>query len=282
MQPIETYLHPTRKQKIYRMDYPSLGAFSRDCKEAQVARKYSHGSDPSWWGGDSMNTLLDKCVAGEETHIGAANALLDQLRDEIDIERPQWSLAEAGGFPDVAAFLAGEVECMRSLRSDPSVTAPVRVYFDPTSSASLSAQALMKRGAAALALAMALAQIRPVELWTFSDIEAKGDDLALICAKIQTTPLMLAEACYALCNPGYARALTYGLAEVRTGFTGGWGFGENYMGAAERSQMMREALRASPDDIVILGAHSEDELVSDPLAFIRRELARFHRVQEDA
>ena len=282
MQPIETYLHSTRKQKIYRMDYPSLGAFARDCKEAQVARKYSHGSDASWWGGDSMSTLLDKCIAGEEKHIGAANAMLEQLRDEIEIERPQWGFSQAGAFADVPAFLAGEVECMRRLHSDPSVTAPVRIYFDPTSSAVLSADALMKRGTAALALAMALAQIRPVELWTFSDIEAKGDDLSLICAKIQTNPLMLSEACFALCNPGYARALTYGLAEVRTGFTGGWGFGENHMGAAARSQMMREALRADPNDVVIAGAHCEDELVHDPLGFIRRELARFHAVQDEA
>jgi hypothetical protein len=282
MQPIQTYLHETRNEKIFRMDYDSMGAFSRDCAASNVARKYSHAGEASWWGGDSMGKLMDKCLCGEETHVAAAEQMLDQLRDEIEIPRPQWTPSAYGAFPDVPAFLAGEIDCMRHMVADPSMTAPVRVYFDPTSSAALDAETLAKRGTAALALTMALAQIRPVELWTFSDIEAKGSDLALICVRLQTNPLMLSEACFALCNPGYARGLTYGLAEVRVGFTGGWGFGENHMDTEKRAAMMRQALRASPQDIVIPGAHYADELVKDPLGFIRRELARFRQGQDDA
>lgn len=283
MQPIETYFHGTRKRsKIFRMNYESMGGFSRDCVAFKVATKYSHGSDASWWGGDSMSTLLDKCVNGDERYIAAAEDMLDQLRDDIEIPKPQWSPSPYGAFPDVPSFLAGEIECMRHMVSDPHMTSPVRIFFDPTSSAGLDADTLVKRGTAALALTMALAQMRPVELWTFSDIEAKDDDLALICVKIQTAPLMVSEACFALCNPGYSRALTYGLAEARVGFTGSWGFGDNDLDTDHRTTLMRVALQASPQDIVIPGAHMADELVQNPLAFIRRELAKFHQTLDEA
>lgn len=283
MQPIKTSTHQSLRAKILRVDYDSLGAFANDCREARVESKYSSARHSGWWGGDSISKLMDKCLAGEESHIAKAEELLDHLRDEIEIPKPQWNPSPYGAFPDVGAFLAGEVECMRHIRSDPSMTAPVRVYYDPTSSAAIDSDTLVQRGVAALALAMALAQMRPVELWTFSDLDSHGDGLALICAKIQTNPLMLSEACFALCNPGYARGLTYGLAEIRMGFQGMWGFGSNDHHQARRTQTMREALGADPMDIVIPGIHAKDELVKDPVGFIKRELAKFHvSMEEDA
>ena len=282
MQDIKLSSMPSRKGKIHRIDYDSLGAFMRDCKEAKVASKYSGASQASWWGGDSISKLLDKCISGEDTHIAKAEALLDKLSDDIEIPKPQWNPSEYGAFPNVGSFLAGEVDCMRHIQRDPNMTAPVRIYYDPTSSAAIDATTLVERGVAALALAMALAQIRPVELWTFSDLDANGNGLSLICAKIQTNPLMLSEACFALCNPGYARGLTYGLAEMRCGFHGMWGFGDYDLDKDRRTALMREALGASPEDIVIPGIHAKDELVKDPVGFIRRELQKFHAVLEEA
>ena len=283
MQPIKKYTiasHP--HQTIQRIDYESLGAFMRDCNDAKVAAQYTHTSQALWWGGDSMSTLLDKCLSGDDTHIAQAEALLDKLQDDIEIPKFQWNPCEYGAFPNVGSFLAGEVDCMRHIQRDPNVTAPVRIYYDPTSSAAIDSDTLVRRGVAALALTMALAQIRPVELWTFSDLDSAGDGLSLICAKLQTNPLMLSEACFALCNPGYARGLTYGLAEVRCNFQGMWGFGNNDHDEKRRTKLMREALGASPEDIVIPGIHLHDELVKDPLGFIRRELKKYHEVLEEA
>lgn len=282
MQTIKRSIHPTRNRPILRLDFESLGAFARECKEAGVSSKYSHGGSASWWGGDSLSTLEAKCVSGETTHVAAAEALLEQLRDEIEVPRPQWAPSPFGAFPNVGEFLAGEIDCMRLMANDPSQTAPVRVWYDPTSSAAISHEDLVKRGTAALALAMALSQIRPVELWTFSDLDAKRDGLALICAKIQTAPLMLSEACFALCNPGYARGLTYGLAERRMDFQGMWGFGDYCQDATERAELMRAALGAAKEDIIIPGISARDELVKDPLAFIRREIKRHTLALEEA
>lgn len=283
MQPIRTYQIPSRKgRKIERCDYDSMGAFRRDLQEAKVASRYSGASQSSWWGGDSFSQLMERTIHGDERHIHQAQAYLDQIQDELEIPKPQWSPSPFGAFPSVPAFLSGEIDCMRHLISDPDASAPVRVFFDPTSSAVIDAKDLQKRGSAALALTMALAQIRPVELWTFSDLDAHGDGMSLISVKIQTAPLMLSEACFALCNPGYARGLTYGLAEVRMGFQGMWGFGEYCSDAVEREALLREALGAAPLDVVIPGISYQDELVKDPVGFIKRELARHQRQLEQA
>lgn len=282
MQTIKRSTHPTRNRPVLRLDFESLGAFAKECKEAGVSSKYSHGSSASWWGGDSLSTLQDKCISGETKHVAAAEAMLDALRDEIEVPRAQWAPSPFGAFPNVGEFLAGEIDCMRVMSSDPSQTSPVRVWYDPTSSAAISHEDLVKRGTAALALTMALSQIRPVELWTFSDLDATGNGLALICSKIQTAPLMLSEACFALCNPGYARGLTYGLAEARMGFEGMWGFGDYCQDATARAELMRQALGASKEDIIIPGISVKDELVKDPLAFIRREIRRHTAALEEA
>lgn len=282
MKDIQTYRHETRRATVRRVNYSSLAEFASDCRLAGVVKNYTHAGDSTWWGGDSMGTLLDKCLSGEERHIAKAESLIEQLREEIEIPRSTWSPSAYGAFPDVGSFLAGEIECMRHMQSDPSATTPVRIYFDPTSWAGIDASDLVERGVAALALTMALAQMRPVELWTYSDLDSRGEDLALICAQIQTNPLMLSEACFALCNPGYARGLTYGLAEIRMGFEGMWGFGDYDSDPKSRAELMREALKASPDDIIIPGAGERDELIKDPVGFIRRELARHRHALETA
>lgn len=282
MKDIQTYRHEARKATVRRVNYDSLAEFARDCRSAGVPSHYSGAGDADWWGGDSLSALLGKCLSGEERHIPKAEALMELLREEIEIPRATWSPSAHGAFPDVGSFLAGEVECMRHMRSDPSATTPVRIYFDPTSWAGIAASDLVERGVAALALTMALAQMRPVELWTYSDLDSNGSDLALICAQIQTNPLMLSEACFALCNPGYARGLTYGLAERRMGFQGMWGFGDWDSDPKSRAELMRQALRASPDDVVIPGAGERDELIKDPVGFIRRELARHRQALEFA
>ena len=129
---------------------------------------------------------------------------------------------------------------------------------------------------------MALSQIRPLELWTFSDIDAHGKDHALICTQIQTNPMMLAEACFALCNPGYARGLTYVLAERRMGFQGMWGFGDGCSDADERAPLMALSLGASAQDIVIPGVNYRDELIKNPVEWVRREIQRHVQVLEEA
>ena len=172
MKDIQTYRHETRRATVRRVNYSSLAEFASDCRLAGVVKNYTHAGESTWWGGDSMGTLLDKCLSGEERHIAKAESLIEQLREEIEIPRSTWSPSAYGAFPDVGSFLAGEIECMRHMQSDPSATTPVRIYFDPTSWAGIDASDLVERGVAALALTMALAQMRPVELWTYSDLDS--------------------------------------------------------------------------------------------------------------
>lgn len=278
MQTAKTYTNELRKRKVYRLDFDSVGDFSREFQSTGV--KLQH-NDPSWWGGDSLSTLLKKCTEGETTHVQAAEDLLEQLRHEIEVPKPQWSPSPFGAFPMVPEFLAGDIECMRIMQHDPQQSTPIRIWFDPTSSAVIDAKDLVKRGTAVLALTMALSQIRPVELWTFCDLDAHGKDHSLICVKIQTAPMMLSEACYVLCNPGYARALTYSMAHQRFGFQGMWGFGD-WCDDESRIEIMKASLQASDQDIIIPGASYKDDLITNPIEYIRREIKRHTNQLEEA
>ena len=119
MKEIRSYAHPTRKNcKVLRLDLNSLGELRDECNLAGVSH-YSHAGQSDWWGGDSLNKLLDRCLSGDERYIDAAEQLLDQLRTEIEIPRPQWQQSAWGAFPSVPDFLSGEPDCMRQMAFDP-------------------------------------------------------------------------------------------------------------------------------------------------------------------
>ena len=272
MKTIEKYKNSMRGRYVYRLEFDSVVALREECLSSNF--KKNAINDPSWWGGDSIDTLLNKCLSGDERYIKQAEDLLDYLREEIEIPRPAWQASSFGAFPVVADYLAGEIDCLRYLHLDNQQTTPVKIWYDPTSSAVISADDLIKRGTAVLALCMALSQIRPIELWTFSDIDAYSQDHALICTKIATNPMMLAEACFALCNPGFARGIVYNLAKTRMDFNGLWGFGDYCDDFNERVEVMKKSLKASDLDIIIPGAQYKDELIKDPLSWVKREIRR--------
>lgn len=280
MKEITKYTNKLRNKKVHRIDFNSLGELKKDCINANIHKSHM-ASYADWWGGDSINKLLDRCIAGDDRYTKQAEDLLEHLREEIEIPRPSWHASAWGALPNVPDFLCGEVDCMRMINYDNSQSAPIVVYFDPTSSAAISHSDLAKRGVAVLALCMALSQIRPLELRTFSDIDAFGDEHALITAKIQTNPLMISEAAFALCNPGYARGLTYCLANVRLGFEGMWGFGDHCEDYAQRVKIMSASLKANEQDIVIPGANKLDDLIKNPVAWVKREINRHVKILEE-
>jgi hypothetical protein len=273
---IETTKNALRGRKVLTARFDSCGAFADACRSLKA------GTDAhaSWWGGDSRSALLGKCEAGDDRFVAPAMALLEKINAEIEIPRPQWQPSVYGAFPNVPEALAGEIECMRHLQLPQEESTPIRIYYDPTSSAAIDAKDLQSRGCAALALVMALSAIRPVELWCFSDLDAHGTDHANVMVKIQSAPLMVSEACYMMCNPGFARCLMYGYAEKTMGFHGMWGFGDHCEDATARARLMAASLNASPQDLVIPGISVRDEMVKDPVGWVNRQLARLAHVRE--
>lgn len=265
-----------------RWDYPSLSAFARDC-DALPDHIQQRFSDAAWTGESFADSLQTIQRGGDERNVTEAQALIDQIQAELpECTTRQWSTDIAGAFPCVPAFLSGDPECMFTLADCESPSAPVRIFIASTSSATVSHQTLLKRGAAALALVLLASRSRPVELYSYAHSgfyhgKRKGNrGDAVIVQRLASHPVMLSEVTYILTSAGYARNLTYGVLAYRTnGIDNGLKWGDATVRDNHQAGPATRALLGLNDSDVLIGpAHAHDPLVNDPVGFVRRELEK--------
>jgi hypothetical protein len=222
--------------------------------------------DKSWMG-ETKEQTLQRTREGNLDLIPQAEALLSEIDADLELDSPEWRNCVAGSFPDVAAFLAGDPECMRRRVVNVNEKAPVRVFVCTTSSAGVAAETLLKRGIGALALVMQLVkQGRPIELWTYTKLDGNSKHQGNTCLMVRmpTAPVDIARIahCISACSFDRSLAMTFGYA--RTGFTGRW--------AEQRD--CRKLVKANPADIVLDEARWNDPIVEKPVEWIREQLAK--------
>lgn len=197
--------------------FESLAEFGRACKTKAALK--NNGREG--WTSEKMDVSLDSAINGSTKLVADAEKLLDKLQTTIELQGRQWQPTVAGAFPSVPDYIAGHPESMRKLDDCKSESTPVRVWVCTTSSAHMEWQTLQKRGVAVLAAVMAISQQRPVELWTFTALDGK-DGTCNVMVRINSQPLQLSEACYALTSIGFDRNLTHGWGWSQDRFTGSW------------------------------------------------------------
>src|SRR5438046_5507292 len=120
----------------------------------------------------------------------------------VDIALPVRTMVAdcAGAYPIVPDYLMGMPDCMRRRTATDDDAAPIQIYVPVGSQATITAEQLRRRGCAILALTMALARVRPVDLSIIHYLEhtKAGESENVIVATIETRPLDLATACYVL------------------------------------------------------------------------------------
>jgi len=234
-----------------------------------------------WYGGHSKADALRALTLGDQSLVAASDALLAKLEDKLPHTR-KWQLQRtvSGGMVCVPEYLTGQPECMRVRRRMDRNDAPVTIYMDLTSSAMIDADKLLRRGTAILALARALCEHRVVELWggvSLGDSSYRGKAWSSTFAwRIDTLPLDLARAAFLLSAPAMARGIGYGLAPTLAGhsyWSGNWSFGAHDYHVRTQSQRLRAAMGAA-EMLVIPPIYGTDPLVTAPLDWIMRELAR--------
>lgn len=181
-------------------------------------------NNASWMGGESRAAYYRMVRTGDTSKVAEAERLLDKIEVQIDREGIVWHNDVAGAYPDVAAFLANDPECMKRRCVTEDDRSPLRVWVDVSSSGGITASDLLPRGIAALALVMQLIRSgRAVELWTFTSIHGRTNGQTAVCAKMNTNPIDIASVAYCLTSQGFARGLCYGAARQFNGFNGRWG-----------------------------------------------------------
>ncbi len=253
--------------------------------------KIKNWSSGSWYGRHSKATALRALTLGDESLVAASDALLAKLEDKLPHTR-KWQNRRSvtGGLVNVPEFLAGNPECMRLRKRLDRNDAPVTIFMDLTSSAMISADKLLARGTAILALARALCEHRVVELWggialgENSGYRSQKAWCSTFAWRIDTTPLDVARAAFLLSAPAMARGIGYELAPTLAGhssWSGAWPFAAHDFHVRTQAQRLRMAMGAA-EMLVVPPIYGTDPLVTDPLGWITRELARLTGDHESA
>jgi hypothetical protein len=124
-------------------------------------------------------------------------------------------------------------------------------------------------------------RVRPIALHVVN-VCRQGDAESVIAATINTAPLDIATAAYALTSAGFVRRLCYGLAKQH--HFGARKVGLNWpigYGIAEYLPALLRRLGGDPArDLIIPGAHIGDAMLSDPVAWVNAQIARFRGVDQ--
>lgn len=236
--------------------------------------KWAHGAG-EWTDYESWDSALTKMANGDDTYAAMADKLLSQLSDVSDgVPIREWAPNVMGAYPIVPEFLSGMPTCMRSMDASETTLAPLNVIVSSTCSAGIDRKVMTQRGVAVLALIQKLQMVRPVELWILvegNDDKTKDNLFELI--RVDTKPLSVAHACFALANVGFARQLTYAHMHKFHGWRGGWP--QSYHASGYDAIVRRECC-FSPEDLWIRSGHFSDSLLArDSVAWVNQQLAKY-------
>lgn len=225
-----------------------------------------------WYGDESGTDAVQYARTGNNALVGAAEDMLAQVQaGGIDSRGFEWRASPVGAYPVVGDFLAGRPDCMRRRLECEDDRRPLRVFVNTTSSGAISAAQLHQRGAGLLAFVMALIQERPVELWWTCALGGSGNGVVVV--RCPTAPLNVGVCCHLLTSQAWTRGLGYTWCRAELGTKGNWLLTTSPDKPAHNAHM-RLALGAEPQDVVIPPLYIYDNLLSDPVAWINRELAK--------
>lgn len=257
--------------------FDSPREFAETIEREGVKRK-SWTTD-TWAGGD-WQTAVRECRDGAEKYAHDVTAMIDSI--PIAVPRSAWVPSPAGAFPIVPEYLAGRPDPMRRRVQVCAETAPIRMFLDLVSSQEIDEADLRKRGASFLALAMALVQVRPVELYaTIPDrpTQAKAKS-AVSVIRLATAPLDTAAVAAVFCNPAITRHLGYAYVNHLAGVPeSGLDWYRGIYPTNEARSNYVDALRAdlglAPGDVYLPPAYYGDEAISNPRAFVERGIREY-------
>lgn len=282
------FSHPSpiregKKDRFVMFDSPAeIGEYAEThCKDTHAWRN----SDRSWFGGLTAEDSVRNAKIGDISRVADTEKLMDKFESfQLETSRRGWRDDVVGAFPNVPAFVSG-VPCSMRRRApaDPSANAPIAVIIDLTTSAGIDAKNVERRGAAILALVRIFSSRRPIELWVGCGLDADNrSNCGFVLSRIDTTPLDLATAAFAIGSAAFPRRLCYSVAHKSFGFQGKWPYGEKSLTSNEMTKVLAPAFTHTTETLCIPGIHRDDESVGNPEKWLADRLEALSPVALDA
>lgn len=177
---------------------------------------YCRNDSDTEWAGGTFAACIHRTRRGDLALAAQSEALLAKFESlSFVTPRREWHSEVTGHVPNVPAYLAGHPQAMRRRKRAPSDVAPIGVFVDLFASAAFDHKAILARGAAVLALVRILTAMRPVSLYVGCATTTwnRSGGSGFVGAKIDTTPLDLAHAAWAICGPGFLRQVIFNALE---------------------------------------------------------------------
>ena len=247
--------------------YDSLSQYT-DAVETQrwnFTGDYGHGSKRSEWdAGVGYREAIRRTREGDPSLVGQYADKVDRMVSEFkmhDEQRAAYVPSVAGSRVVVPEYLGGSPMCMRRRQKRDIQTRSVNIYVNTTCHAVVPADNMLKRGASILALLefLQMSQVS-VELYLTAELGAAREHDYIQVIHVESHPLDLSQAAFAIAHPAFARQITYAMASAKVGFTGSfpyswdggdrsrqWGRGE----AGTYEPKLRAAVGMQPQDIYI-------------------------------
>lgn len=245
----------------------------------------------TWYGGVTAKTACDMLLTGDQSRVAAAQLMLDKFDVRINTFGMEMATGVAGFCPSVADYLGGSPESMYCMAETQSQAAPLKIIVDTVSSACISQEQINQRGTTILAMVMALAAVRPITLevvtildtetsFYFNECGFKNNNYCCARVAINSAPLDLGTACYALCHSGFSRRVLYGALINKYNSPGIWPGFDGKQAANTRDpkifnwylSMLGETEESA---LFIPAIFAQDDLLTKPVEWINSVLAKY-------
>lgn len=220
---------------------------------------------------DNTQAGINSLITGSD-NVDEINALIEQFQLNIETPHRITRPSVRGHRVNMGAYLSGSPLSMYQRDTEQADHTPLRVWVGMGSSIAIPDSKIIQRGATLAAFAMAMSARRPVLITPYFEASGQTQNTqsgAYISYDLQSSPIYLNELAAAM-HANVARYAGLWAVACESPYSeGGW------VPGALQENTCRQALGAAPDDIWLAGIHLSDPMLTDPIAWIKTNLAKY-------
>lgn len=241
----------------------------------------------SWYDNVTHEQAFRNGATGDDRYMKDVLAVMNQVEAVVgETTGREWQKSVVGSFPNVPAAIIGHPRSMYRNADESHDRAPVTVWFNTVSSGRWGAKELAKRGAAVVALILKLAETRPVRLNMMMHVgESSKCPNFTVVVPIDVRTISVSQFAAMACVSGWHR-WQYNFAYAYADVDGTWDALFNHHGNDVRKPEliadMKRYLGAEKQDLYIPQAYLKDDMVKNPVEWVKRTLAMYATENETA